>query len=112
MTDLEKVKHDIGSLRQDFKNHQVITTQQQVVTENKIDELGKKVDRLVTLLEGDPADPERGFFKRMVAMEKFIEGLKSTKSYLSGNLAAAVFIITAIGAIISFFISIYNLFKK
>lgn len=112
MTDLEKVKHDIGSLRQDFKNHQVITTQQQVITENKIDELGKKVDRLVTLLEGDPADPERGFFKRMVAMEKFIEGLKSTKSYLSGNLAAAVFIITAIGAIISFFISIYNLFKK
>lgn len=112
MTDLEKVKHDIGSLRQDFKNHQVITTQQQENTENKIDELGKKVDRLVTLLEGDPADPERGFFKRMVAMEKFIEGLKSTKSYLSGNLAAAVFIITAIGAIVSFFISIYNLFKK
>ena len=112
MTDLEKVKHDIGSLRQDFKNHQILSTKQQENTENKIDEVGKKVDRLILLLEGDPADPDRGFFKRMVAMEKFIEGLKSTKSYLSGNVAAAVFIITSIGAIISFFLTIYNFFKK
>lgn len=112
MTDLEKVKHDIHSLRQDFKNHQILSTQQQEVTEAKIDEVGKKVDRLILLLEGDPADPDRGFFKRMVAMEKFIEGLKSTKSYLSGNVAAAVFVITAIGAVVSFFLTVYSFFKK
>ena len=112
MTDLERVKHDINSLRQDFKNHQILTNEQQSKTNNKIDEVGKKVDRLILLLEGDPLDPDRGFFKRISAIEKFIDGMKSTKTYLMGNLAASVFIITLLGGIAAFILKVYEFFKK
>lgn len=112
MNDLEKVKHDIGSLRQDFKNHQILSNEQQSKTNGKIDEVGKKVDRLILLLEGDTLDPERGFFKRIVAIEKFIEGMKSTKTYLMGNVAATVFLITLLGGVITFVLKVYEFFKK
>jgi hypothetical protein len=112
MTDLIAVKHDINSLRQDFKNHQVLTNEQQVKTNDKIDEVGKKVDRLILLLEGDPADPNRGFFNRVREVEKFKQNIENTKMYLMGNVAAVIFIITLLGTIIAFIAKVYEFFKK
>jgi hypothetical protein len=112
MTELSAVKHDIHSLRQDFKNHQVLTTEQQNATNGKIAQMDKKLDRIVLLLEGDPADPDIGFFKKVRDFEKFKKQIESTKIYLMGNFAGAVFIITSIGFILSFIAKVYEFFKK
>jgi len=112
MTDLSQIRHDVNSIRQELKNHQILSDQRQKVTDDKIDELNKNVSRLITLLEGDPADPNRGFFQRIIAIEKFITGLKDTKSYLAGKLAGAILIITMIGTFIAFVLKVYDFFKK
>lgn len=105
MSELTQIQHDVNSLRQDFNNHRILTG-------SKVDEINVKMDRLLTLLEGDPIDPSRGFFSRLKAMEEFIEGLKSTKSYIRGNIAAAVFVISAIGGVIAFFWKLFEYMKK
>jgi hypothetical protein len=64
------------------------------------------------ILAGDGIDEKSGIVKRVSAIEEFIEGIKSTKSYINGNVTAAIFIISSIGGVLAFFIMIYNFFKK
>lgn len=101
---IAEIKHDINGLRQQFNNSQIIQSEQ-------INELSKKIDSLVLLLEGHSADKDRGMISRMIAIEKFIEGMKDTKTYLMGNIAATVFIITALGGVIAFCIKAYQWIK-
>lgn len=101
---INEIKHDINGLKQQFHNTQIIQTEQ-------FNELSKKMDSLVLLMEGHSADKDRGMIARMIAIEKFIEGMKDTKTYLMGNIAATVFIITALGGIIAFSIKAYQWLK-
>lgn len=101
---IHEIKHDINSIKQQFVNSEVLQREH-------VDRLEKKIDTLVLLLEGHPADKERGMIARMIVIEKFIEGMKDTKTYLMGNIAAAVFIITALGGIIGLAIKLYQWIK-
>ena len=103
--ELHAISHDVNGIRQELKNHQVLT-------DEKFNDLNKKIDRLLTIIEGDPIDPNSGMFKRLVAVETFVSSMKNTKAYLMGNVAAAVFLITALGAIISGAVKVYELFFK
>lgn len=104
MTNIDQIQHDINTIRQEFRNLEINQSAQ-------IRELNTKMDRLMILLEGDNADKDRGFIPRMIAIEKFVSGMKDTKTYLMGNIAATVFIITALGGIIAFAIKVYHFFK-
>lgn len=115
---IAEIKHDINGIKQQIKNSQILHKEELKNFEEVVDEMGKKVDglekkidSLLLLLEGHPQDKERGMIPRMIAIEKFIEGMKDTKAYLMGNVAAAVFIITALGGVIAFCIKAYQWIK-
>lgn len=95
------IQHDVNSMRQEMKNHAILSK-----------DLEASVERLITLLEGDKIDPERGFIKRLIALERFAEKVKDTKAYLAGNIAMAVFVITALGGIISLLFKAYQFLKS
>lgn len=99
-----EIKHDINSLKQRFDNAETLQRKH-------VEGLEKKIDNLILLLEGHSADKERGMIARMIAIEKFVEGMKDTKTYLMGNIAATVFIITALGGVIAFVIKAYQWIK-
>lgn len=123
---LSKLQHDVNSLRQDFKNHQVITNEQQIVANHKIDDTINKIDKvnenideiksnqqkILLFIQGDGIDPKSGIVKRVSTIEEFIDGIKSTKSYINGNIAAVIFIISLMGAIISLILNVISYFKK
>lgn len=123
---LSKLQHDVNSLRQDFKNHQAITNEQQIIANHKIDDTINKIDKvnenideiksnqqkILLFIQGDGIDPKSGIVKRVSTIEEFIDGIKSTKSYINGNIAAVIFIISLIGAIISLILNIVSYFKK
>ena len=71
----------------------------------------QRIERLIYLLEGDKADPSRGFINRLISLENFASTVKDTKAYLMGNIAMAIFIITAIGWLIGFLFKAYYFFK-
>lgn len=105
MNEIEKaiaeIHHDLNGLRQELKNHVIQSA-------NNRDELDSRIERLIYLLEGDKSDPERGFISRIKNIEAFVATIKDTKTYLMGNIAAAIFIITAIGGVISGLIKLYT----
>jgi TolA-binding protein len=97
---LRHLQHDVNSMRQELKNSQ-----------DKNNALEASVERLVYLLEGDKVDKDRGFISRLIALEKFSASVKDTKAYLMGNIAAAVFIITALGGIVGLLFKLYSFLK-
>lgn len=101
---INEIKHDINGIKQQFINSEILQKQ-------NLTNLERKIDNLILLLEGHQADKERGMIARMIAIEKFIEGMKDTKTYLMGNIAATVFIITALGGVIAFSIKAYQWLK-
>lgn len=103
--DIHAIRHDVNSLRQAFKNHQIIT-------DEKLDSLEKNMTRIITLLEGDQADRKRGFISRLEAVEEFMKAANNTKMYFLGNMAAAVFVITFLGALAAFIFQVYDFFNK
>jgi hypothetical protein len=104
MKEIEKLTHDIHSIRQDFKNHQILTS-------TEMNDMKDSINRLVMLIEGDPADKERGLVHRIKMIEDFMKSIHNTKMYLLGNIAAAVFIISFLGAVIIFILNVYNFFS-
>lgn len=103
--ELSKIQHDVNQMRQEFVNLKIDLREENV-------EFSKKLDRLLTLMEGDPADPKRGFINRMIEMENFLADIKSTKSYLAGNVAAIILIASFLGTLFSVGYKIYELFVK
>lgn len=106
--EISDIRHDVNAMRQELKNTMILLDE----SNHKRDELEKRVERLVFLLEGDSIDKDRGFISRLIALEKFTATVKDTKAYLAGNLAAAIFFITALGGLIAAFVKIYEFFKK
>jgi len=106
--EIADIRHDVNAMRQELNNTIILLKE----SNDKRDELENHVKRLVFLLEGDNIDKDRGFIARLIALEKFSLTIKDTKAYLLGNLAAAIFIITALGGIISVFFKLYYFFKK
>jgi hypothetical protein len=104
MNQIELITHDVNAIRQDLKNHQVITS-------SELTELKDSVNKLVMLIEGHPLDKERGLVHRIHIIEDFTKSVHNTKMYLLGNIAAAVFIISFLGAVIIFILNIYNFFS-
>ena len=103
MKEIETLTHDVNAIRQDLKNHQVLTSVE-------LTELKDSVNKLVMLIEGHPSDKERGLVHRIHMIEDFMKSVHNTKMYLLGNIAAAVFIISFLGAVIIFILNIYNFF--
>lgn len=103
MKDIEQLTHDVNAIRQDLRNHQILTS-------TEMHDLKDSVNRLVMLIEGDPSDKERGLIHRIKMIEEFTKSVNNTKMYLLGNIAAAVFIISFLGAVIIFILNVYNFF--
>ena len=106
--EIAEIRHDVNAMRQELKNTVILLQE----SNEKRDQLESHVKRLVFLLEGDSVDKDRGFIARLIALEKFSLSVKDTKAYLLGNIAAAVFILTAMGTIIGAFIKVYYFFKQ
>jgi methyl-accepting chemotaxis protein len=98
--EIGKIRHDVNQMRQELSNTINILKDENF-------ENNKRIDRLLTLLEGDPMDKDRGLIPRLKTIEDFVGKMKDTKSYLAGNIAAAVFFITAVGGILSICYKIY-----
>lgn len=105
--EISDIRHDVNSMRQELKNLSILLEESNM-EKNKLE---KSVERLVFLLEGDSVDKDRGFISRLIALEKFAITIKDTKAYLAGNMAAAIFFITAIGGLIAGFIKLYYFIK-
>jgi len=71
-----------------------------------------KIDRVLSLLEGDRTQPHLGLISRILAIEKFIENFQKKKSYILGNVSATVFIVTMLGSILLFSLKTWQYFKE
>jgi hypothetical protein len=70
--DLNKLRHEVGGLRQDFKNFSILNLKK----EEQIEEYNKKLDRVLTLILGDESQPETGLIYRVHQIEEFIKYLE------------------------------------
>jgi len=107
-----KMSHDINSLRQEYKNYSIIIAQEHkamaAIQDSGAAKQDIRIERLITLLEGDPADRGRGLISRVIDIERFTATVRDTKAYLMGNIAAAVFIITLVGAVLAALWKVYD----
>lgn len=94
------IQHDVNSMRQELKNYSILSSERDA-----------RVERLIYLLEGDRADLDRGIIARVKNIETFISSIKDMKSYLSGNIAASIAIISFLGLIAGGLIKLYQLLK-
>lgn len=106
--EISEIRHDVNSMRQELKNLSILLNESE--KENEL--LKDSVKRLVILLEGDPIDPMRGLVNRLILIEKFVNSMKNLRSYLMGNIAAAVFIIGFIGGVIAFIYKAWEFFNN
>lgn len=101
------IRHDVNSMRQEMHNLTILLNER----EKENDTLKDNVRRLVSLLEGDPMDRDRGLIPRLKTIEDFVSKMKDTRAYLAGNIAAAVFLISAIGGLLAILYKIYLFFS-
>ena len=80
---------------------------------DQITDLRTVIKDLNDLIGGHPLDKKRGLMNRLQVIEDFVHNMENKKAYISGNIAAAVFIVTFLGGVIAFIIKTYiTLFKK
>jgi hypothetical protein len=107
--DLGKLRHELNGLRQDFRNFEILRNGKDKLNE----ENAKKLDRVLTLFLGDESQPHTGILHRVEKIEDFIKYLEKTKNKLTGSIAMAIFIISALGFIAGVLVKAYELlFKK
>lgn len=105
--EIASIRHDVNSMRQELHSLTILLNE----SNRERDAQKMQIDRLIRLLEGDPIDPKRGLVNRIILMEDFINSMKNLRSYLMGNIAAAVFIIGFIGGVIAFIYKAWEFFN-
>jgi len=96
--DLKNVRNQIGGIYKELSNYKEIET---------------KLDRVITLLEGDPIEPGKGFIPRLIIIEQFVANFNRMKSYYTGSVTAVIFIAGFFGTLIMGLVKLYELiFKK
>lgn len=105
--EIADIRHDVNSMRQELHSLTILLNE----SNRERDSQRLQIDRLIRLLEGDPIDKESGLVYRLKKIEDFIKSMQNLKSYLMGNIAAAIFIIGFIGGVISFIYKAYEFFN-
>ncbi len=103
---INTIGHDVNQMRQELHNTIILLNESNAKRMSS----EAKVDRLLTLLEGDPIDRDRGLIPRLKNIEDFVSKMKDTRAYLAGNLAATIFIISAAGGLLALIYKIYLFF--
>lgn len=68
----------------------------------EVEEIAKKIDRVLLLLTGDELEPEKSLIKRLVRLEQIIEKFEKLQNKLSSSIATVIFFLTALGAVVTF----------
>jgi hypothetical protein len=95
---LTKLHHDIRGLRNDLTNLGKI----EIERIKEVEDVAKKVDRILLLLIGDELESNNSYKNRLEKLEKIIEKFEKLQEKLSGSIATVLFFLTALGAVVTF----------
>ncbi len=95
---LQKLHHDVRGLRNDLTNIGKI----EIERIKEVEELAKKVDRVLLLLVGDELESDNSYKHRLEKLEKIIDKFEKLQDKLSGSIATVLFFLTALGAVVTF----------
>ncbi len=97
--DLKEIKHDINNLKGQIKSVlKAYSEKEDDIEELKKQnsELTQRIDRVLTLLEGDEKAQIKGFIARLIALEDFKKWADNKKTYILGYIVG----VSAVGGFI------------
>lgn len=108
MSEIQVLQQKVNELHASFKQ----INERETIRDEEIKLLNKNMTRLLVLMEGDPAEKDKGFIARLRAVEEFISWFRDKKSYVMGNVMATVVIVSTLGYLVIFVMKVIDFFKK